>query len=333
MIVVFFYFLYELISTKKLKNLVKAFPTLWILVLINLVFIFGVKLCVVSVENTQPAAENISAVRFLDDIVAGARYEDLSAGKVKYNQAAISQIVSEGLSNSVKKMGEISNDSDNIKTVKIYFKGKSIERYIEFSDSNLVDLAKYMTASDEFKSAYMNLPSYNNLSTIHVSNIDPKNQKELYNSLRSEIKTVDFTQWYNLIKNNTQNYKFVYMKVTGNIGTERYVSSFPLSTLTPVTSNLYMKLVNENNIGTVLDKLSGYENEPVFLSVESRDFGKNSFSSSEITNIEDVKKVIDAIKNTAPDQLDITKPHYCITVRDQNEYYYLFVSALNLVYK
>ena len=64
---VFLYFLYELFTTRKWRSLLQSIPALGILLVMNGLFIGGVTVAYYSTKSIQPAAEDIQAVRFIEE--------------------------------------------------------------------------------------------------------------------------------------------------------------------------------------------------------------------------------------------------------------------------
>lgn len=102
LVAVLVYFLYELITTRKFKNLLKAMPALGILVLLN-VAAYGIG---VGVEHTvsgkTPTAGEIASVQFYERRADSEDYFSVKQEAVQYEDAALREMLSAALNRDVQ---------------------------------------------------------------------------------------------------------------------------------------------------------------------------------------------------------------------------------------
>ena len=146
------FFLYELLTTQKLKNLPRAIPSLVILAALNLAFIFGAYGVRQEVLNTTPAPEEIQSVSFLacDGCSGIATHLNQNYYNTPITNAAIDRIVSNRL---VAQITPIKNkeryqsywsldDGYSGYIVKIQLSGRTLYRQLRFTDSDMTSIIK-----------------------------------------------------------------------------------------------------------------------------------------------------------------------------------------------
>jgi len=310
------YFAYELITTRKWFNLVKALPALGVLVLLNVLFVGGVLGANSVILNTTLSAGDISAITIgQQDTPHGnsqvKTYERLVAEKIKITDTSLNELIATSLkdtqesvkignSNTTFYDGYISNDPTIWQSVTIYKKnGGKTYRNIQFPLSKQPQLVEALAKNEDYKNAILTLPTKNiSLSSNASTQLNDAQLNDVYATLREEVANMDFQTWYNLL--NDTAYKMSYMgsyvagpsiassqllnpatqdlgfsiDVTGSIGIENYLSTYPITTSTPKTLSKMLNYINESQRTNGIDDIKQIDGEKVgyYLTINDYNF-------------------------------------------------------------
>ncbi len=220
-VVIFIYFLYELITTKKLKNLVKAIPGLGIAAVLNIAVYFGLAAAYNSEISFRPTADEINSVTILPEETNDwetLNYYDYvlhSLGGVTLTNPAIIEDVSETLGKNLDLAGDnltnFYNTVHNTGTanvhempIRISTNGKDKTRNLFVSEAVYDDINSSLCASKDFKDAWTNLPALSKVTRIdscfygyNVEYFTEEESNELYKMFLEETKNADFNTWFN----------------------------------------------------------------------------------------------------------------------------------------
>lgn len=215
------YFAYELITTKRWKNCVKALPALG--ALLGLCILCGViMLCVPRIAATYtPASEDIDSVRLIND--DGDRYfgfynEDWygkEAEKLEIKDPAVIKTVATALKENMDaydKHGSVytayigSNDkySDTTRQTVAIKDGSTVRyRTIFFTEEQYSAILTALNSDKEYLDACMTLPkpiknSIDFGSFDYYGDIDVSYKMKVFECLQEEIRTLSFEDWYNI---------------------------------------------------------------------------------------------------------------------------------------
>ena len=97
------YFVYELIVTKRLINVVKAIPALGIVILFNVLFIFLLVVSRNGVWNNVPVADEIAGVRIITRIHSSSSYNEILTHDLYINNPRINEMVEEIFRENVQR--------------------------------------------------------------------------------------------------------------------------------------------------------------------------------------------------------------------------------------
>lgn len=332
---VFLYFLYELFTTRKWRSLLQSIPALGILLVMNGLFIGGVTVAYYSTKSIQPDAEDIQAVRFIEEDNTN-EYFSAKTSSVRHTSSVIRDVVSERLAYTLS----LSSNSYNIKRntpgfvteqVIVYLRGRTVHRNILLSSQDLNAIAQELAKNPTFQEAYLKLPES---PTVNVDGLNRQQADTLYKTLREEVASLDFTSWYSYLTArpygnpvftngyDVSGHSFLpSVMLYGSLGTRSYQTAIPLGTLLPKTSAQYMQLSNESQSIDVLACLkrsdwSEYDSLRVqalqFLDENGRPRSFERYFSGDMLQLlqeplADLAGALEGLSNTAP---DITKPLY-----------------------
>lgn len=243
--------LYELITTKKFRNVVKALPSIGILAILNVVVIvFSVGIFNLSMKF-NPEPEDIDYVVIEDNVKPyDTSYYTSLVNSIEYRDENIVKLVSDTLKNNLADPDgprySFGNGEITV-IVGIHTGFTTTYRRLFLSEEDYDTLREHQTTSKEYIAAYQDLPELggNKLSLSNVV-LDNKSYKELYDIAREEIKFLDFDQWNNTLY---LDYSQVLDTLTfyATVNHRSLTGTIPISSILPKTTARYLELVSNSN--------------------------------------------------------------------------------------
>lgn len=281
------YFMYELITTKRFKNLLKAVPALSILLVGCLLFVGGTELTKAITLAYTPDADDLQTVGDIsssDMMYYGSlTYEEIMTQDIEIDNPEALKIVADALKDSVERTKNgtfyAHDDAYNYKeetqhtyrTIKITDKsGKVCGRELRMllTDSNR--LTRLFLESDNYADALITMPTDQQIQNIYYRyNLSDAYTEKLWDSFISEYNSLNQVQKLeyksnmdisggNVIMETYPDGEVVdipqyttlgSLEVQGTVGTKTFRSSYPLRTdFFPDTCALYATLFNESQI-------------------------------------------------------------------------------------
>ncbi len=265
------YFLYELITTRKWRNVAKSVPTLGILVLLCLLFIGGEKVCYDATLRYQPVASEIRSVQMVSDVTDpygnGKDYFRVKEQEVSLNATGsqVGRIVSEALDRAVTMVKNDSWWQRDYTYIDVSIRTDSGEkkRTLPLEQEEYAALLAEMKKTEAYRRIYMELPAYADTQGVVFGNIESADaNRRLYEILREEVKTADFADWYTCVGageskgfvsvGSPSDAETALANIAPNVsvrvplGTAMTRMSFQLPTFLPKTFSAYLSAVNQN---------------------------------------------------------------------------------------
>ncbi len=311
------YFLYELITTKKLKNIPKTIPALLIVVVLNIGCVIGMNAMYNSYLSFEPSASEIDYIKVeqTDDYIYDlSEYLELKSSKIKLKDTEIKEIISAVLSENIKK---VRNDTfydnySNTLTVNICVNGMEHNRYLSLSDEDFNTILAALKNSEDFKKSYTTLPDANSVSidTYGMSkDISNKDARRLYNILRKEVAEYSFEEWYMINQGAVDVSNVCDINITVIDGTDTYDLYVPLYSVFQEATNEYFKLsYSEEDSDMILQLL---KNPDELDSMELEVYNSNTgyhhyyyYGEDDVLDSEDLMEIADYLEpavNITPD--------------------------------
>ncbi|MGN0593311.1 MAG: hypothetical protein ACI4JQ_08700 [Ruminococcus sp.] len=214
-VILFVYFLYELLSTRKLKNLVKAIPTLGIVAVLNVAMYFGMAGAYTSAMDFRPAADEINGVTILSDAVIDEGYMSYDnyvlseLGGIRITDQQVLKDVSYSLAQSLKQSKETVNNvysygfHTNMRSVLMGIETDAgqILRNVYMSLERYESLNTAICSNQDFKEAWITPPKSDYIETYDFYGLGDDERKQLYKMFCEEAKSADFQTWFDLYLN------------------------------------------------------------------------------------------------------------------------------------
>ncbi len=266
-------FAYELITTRKLRNLKRATVSLAALVLLNIMIFVGI---FASCQVLKGKKIEVSGFRNSEQLVEISTetptYESLMIKDIVIDDAAICKMVEDAYNRTVANgntMGSYSYSRYYYSDIQLISKtGAKFYRRIAFTQEENEKIFAYLSTNTEYKESYIKMPQAPESFTANcIGNKEYDNK--IYESLLNEVKNFSFEQWQSLLgAGNVQemvqdNQKYpedisftepvsMPIYVSGALGTITYQSKYMASkSLTPDTYGLILFYRNKKNFDQV----------------------------------------------------------------------------------
>ena len=254
------YFLYELISTRKWKNLLKVAPGVIILMLVNVLTIFGMFGMQRQVLSFVPEVEDLTSISIEGEnssvgfwngtsYVRYPGYLSNRTAQIQLTDPVLMELAVNRLRDSVNN--DLNNyvDYDGTTAYKVIRfncrNNRSYIRQIRVTTSDIDTIADILMNNEEYQNVYMNLPDAEDPALkVHDTDVDWNSEysMELYRALQEDVAEMGFTEWYRYCTAyvDYQDY-FSSMEITYKINDITYGSSFPITEKTPRAAQVYLR--------------------------------------------------------------------------------------------
>lgn len=261
------YFLYELITTKKLKNCLKATPYLGVLLVAGALFAGSMFLVSHGVLNENISADEIQSVAYYKYDSRGNYYENIDYSSYMTKNISIDDehalnIVASALRESelAVKNGEFYGGTNYIqykyKHIEITLKsGKKIGRYIRMTPDQYYELNRRFEISDTYAKAIITLPEDDQILNVTLSQVDYEDVQDLWDLFRQEYDTLSIEQKLQLMT-MPQGHVGFQLSIYSDHG--YYSMWINLTDLTPQTMKRYIENIGKlyNDVSTAIPVLT-----------------------------------------------------------------------------
>ncbi|MGM9972980.1 MAG: hypothetical protein ACI33K_02920 [Clostridiaceae bacterium] len=248
------YYLYELITTKNVKNMLKATPYLLVVAAGALLFTLTVTLIRSSVLSEDYSGSDIATVAFYNQQGSySLTFEDIAVAGIGIKDSRASEIIAEALNDSIEAIKkntfyDFSNYNEPLTYEHIYTElkltsGKVLGRYLRISEKNYKELIEIFTKSKEYEEAYLALPSSEEVSDSWIMYIEDT-ENSLWKTFQEEYKTLSNEDKLR-VKEGSLEENALFLGVTGESNMKSFHSSYLISEVTPKTLEKYLSLMND----------------------------------------------------------------------------------------
>lgn len=262
---------YELITTKKPKELLRVAKTFPLVLLADIVLIAGLQIAAYVTLQFRPAAEDIVAISFAEQYYDDNSYFESRAAKVEIQSDALNQLVAKRLENAAEKnhpRGELTDGKavidkysysyvssdyamDNYTRFVVTIKTKhgAKQRLLDFNAAEYEQIVDTMSKTPAYQDVYR-LPVLNHQTTIQIPDLTATQAAAVYDVLAEEVAAMPFEQRVAFLSGNWYDNKEpiqAHCGITTAIGVKEYNFGLSLSHgITPKAVALYMEYLHEN---------------------------------------------------------------------------------------
>ena len=253
------YFVYELITTKRFKNLLTTLPLFLVLLFaVPVLLRAGMTKMADIMQHRTVAAEDIHAVRIDMDGQFGFRYksryksyETLMTREIWYEDSELCQIVKTALDRTIDQADAIPEvygrmyDENVWYTVTISSGFGSFRRQIGFQPSEAQRIREIMEQAPAYVAARRTLPSVNEVSNVQLAyaSIGYSMDSKIWQAYLDEVGVYGGADYDAAISEDPYQ-DLLYISVTGTRGLVHFYSKYPLNSYTP---KLFERVVSTQN--------------------------------------------------------------------------------------
>ena len=304
LIAVLAYFVYELIATRKLRNLAAAVPGLGILAALNVVFIFGMFGIYRYTEGQQPAPDEISYVTLQarsDSAIVAYSYDsseinyfDAYLEEIRLDSPEIRKLVSERLSETIRYYtdgyeGGISGffGSNNVEVQLVAIKNgsRTLYRNIFVTEADRKLIMEEYKEKEAVRQLFGSLPENDRKTTtiLSLGRLTDAAAGRVYDVLREEVSQMEFDEWYTLVKGMENEGETT---IVDRVMMQTYKDNqlltcmLPISTKMPQAFAQHVKesqAVNQEDLGSIAERLKKQEAVVTDCYVNGFEQGVNRF--------------------------------------------------------
>ncbi len=313
------YFAYELITTKRAKNLLGAFAAFPIFLLVN-ALLAGVIIVGNQTEaNYTPDADEVDSVSVVlygsDTYVSFDEYVTLMSDSVKITDKAIISLVTEALSENVEKYngnsyGDYhSSRSDYVSAVFEIKAGlRTEQRSVYIKAEDYARITNKLAEEEEYRRLWDTLPENPELVSAMYSNLsfDTESARAIYDRARAEIYARGYDLWSTLYYSSDYEDAALSLYFDVTVGGESITVYLhvprELTETYSVAESEISELMNEKKAKTeaLLSQLRNDTDETLYLSVDVS-FGNDFFSlygsKTDFDSVGDTAELVDFISS------------------------------------
>ncbi len=271
--------IYELITTKKPKLLLKAAPTFLIVLVADVILIGCMSLGVNSILAFRPAAEQIQSVSFETDgyNTDNVEYYNSLTAEVKITDPATIRTVAEHLARAAEKNsphGDLKTEGD-YECFNVTIRTKTAEkvRSLYFIEEQADVIYKALQSNKTYQAAY-HLPALHNDTQLSMWCISDEQAKAVYRMMCKDVEKLPFETRFEILQQNHYNEAQAFTETVDfsifRYG-EKYRLHIPLiAEYYPSAYKLYLQYIHENEAAdrrVILDWLSQTETKDFELSM------------------------------------------------------------------
>ena len=260
------YCIFELMTTKKIKALVKALPMVFIPILLSGIFTGAVYLARNAVLNQVPELHEVEAIGKQESIGRFPSYQELRTNDTFVDSEEAKRLVLNALERDVEQIRKYGNtgwtilgEGGGIKadiytkiTVQIRLEnGRTIGRYIGFTEWEYERLMSLLLESYDYLEAYLDLPTSREIDSIGVSGYEfsKEDVKRLWASFLFEFSALSREDKLAYVEKSYRSDEVSRFYVNGTYRLKSFNSDYPIIyEYTPKTAQMYLEMASKEGL-------------------------------------------------------------------------------------
>ncbi len=324
---------YELITTKKPKELLRVAKTFPLVLLADIVLIVGLLIGMHATLSFRPSASEITSLSFSDLYTnIDKDYFEARASKVTIKDPAVIGLAAKRLEEAAEKNSPYGDIKDALKSwsevetsdflVTFRTKGATKQRVLCFTYEETQVILKAMASNTEYQNIYQ-LPALGHKTSVNFWELTQEQSNEVYRVMCEEVKALSYEQRLELLSGYYPDAQGLqaWLSIETAIGAQNYNFEIALSAKhCPKAAKLYLQYEYENSaedreqILCGIKDFAGYVKQYEYASFSADIISPGGESSNvyvEPTEDEQVdallKKVAENVVDRAP---TLTEPLY-----------------------
>ena len=192
-IAVLVYLLYEIVTTKKLKNVVKSLPLMIVPVVATAMILGGLFITRNTINNNKFSAVEIAGFAFVESY--SNTYEKYNTERIIVKNDEAAAIISDALEKTIDGYYDYTSQRTVYETIKIKLdNGRVVTRRIEFPVAEHTKLEEMLINSPEYSEAFLKIPAPSQvISVLSYGSYGSEQQtEELYKCFYDEYNKLSY---------------------------------------------------------------------------------------------------------------------------------------------
>lgn len=266
------YFVYELITTRKLRNLLGALYVLPILVVISFGITTGGYLIGQHEQKRMPTAQQVQSVSLdIDTSYGRMNYSTIQLEKINYVDEELETMLLKGLSGTINTVQQDLPTAGHV-SLNVRYNlagGRSMTRRIYLTNENYMRVYEIQQEYSAYRNAVCKLPDDREIMVFGDSSFTDAQQKLLWDTFRMEYESLTYDEKHlvNHMASPAATYEAGYgyaveaaeyddqdmnaqyndctLEISGITGLNNFYGTYRLNQLTPKSLLMYMQMANE----------------------------------------------------------------------------------------
>lgn len=245
------YFIYEVITTKTAKNLIKIAPMYVVVLAVAGVMAGSIHFVSQSILNNTLTPQKIQSIQFTDPTYRGREtYLQAQAEKIEFEEEEIKEIVCRLIDQTPTLIEQGAYVGD--RTVEITLKnGRTIQREFVVNPEDIDKLNLLTINNPEYMQQIRKVPTDKELRSIILPSylFTQEEKQELFSIYKQEIATISDEAYWDLMVSgyNTQNIILESYDVVSRVGEKEYRDSYHLTKFTPKSAAYFTAITNQHS--------------------------------------------------------------------------------------
>lgn len=228
LIAVLVYVLYELITTKKIKNVVKSLPLLAIPVLVTILMTSGIFITRNVINSQKYDADEIAGYRFTNQY--SSTYEHFNTENIFVSNEDASKIIEEALVDTIEDKYNDIDDRTVYESILIKLKnGRVVARDLHFRYNDHTILEQLLINSPEYSLKFIEIPKPKDIVSVSVYGqygTEKNESDELYKCFYEEYNKLSYQDKMAVKYPQGEFNSLVQIGVNGYVGSRSFHSSY-----------------------------------------------------------------------------------------------------------
>lgn len=323
------YILYELITTKKLKNVVKSLPLMIVPVAITALIISGLFITRNTINNAKFEADEIEGFAFVERY--SNTYENYNTQHVIVKNEEAAEIIAD----SLKKTIDGDYDSMSLRTINQIVKiklesGRVVTRKIQIPSVEHTKLEEILVNSPEYSESYLELPAPSKVISV-VSygryGATKESNDELYKCFYDEYNKLSYEDKMAVKFSPNEYTSVVQIGVTGYYKQKTFSSNYHIVfEYMPLTALKYLEIVGANYSSDYKENITSYAKQLEFYKkqgeLENIEYAYGSISLKSITGKSNESNIELTHKRYGSEMVTAAQRIFDIILSDPNAFIY-----------
>lgn len=322
------YILYEIVTTKKLKNVAKSLPLMIIPVVATALILGGLFITRNTINNNKFSADEIEGFAFVESY--SNTFEKYNTERVIVKSDEASAIIADALEKTINDYYEYTSQRTIRETVRIKLdNGRVVTRRLDFPASEHDKLENMLINSPEYSEAYLKMPNPSQVISVFSYGRYGSTEEatELYRCFYDEFNKLSYEDKMAVKFPSDDAKSVITIGVNGYYRSHTFHSSYHvIFEYMPLTTLKYLEIVGEKYNESDPDGIVGHAEQLKFYLAQSEadnvEYVYGNISLTNITGKHDEKTVELDHKRYGGEAVVVMQKIFDIILSDENAFVY-----------